>query len=631
MQAKLVAVVLASMVDVAIAQSCTTAELMEAEAIVNTCCEGIEGGCVETFPTTCGHTCAELVVPYFDNCGTMLGVMGDALFSSFAVTAFLAFKDACRQTLVLYQKGVEAGSCIEAAGEPSPALKARIDAVNRACCEQDSVNTCTSGAPQTCEAECALEFLPYWKQCLNERSAIGGEMNQFTKLFTACTDDLPESEKLNLYEDVTSLDDSPECDIDITMVISRGEAKARDIKPTCETDAFPICNQMINAGMKSCKVDYCEICPEAHSCDHECGLPCAGGEDTWAGGGHRRFLRFLAEIEQWTSQLGSMTLSCPLDTLQDRLKEVDELCCDGSGSCVDGVPTQCPYRCGRAWTEFYTGCQSVLSMFFEDVDQLHTLSDRCLDIDPLSITMALHTASCEVCGDGEMKGNEECDDGDGNSNSPGASCRENCRRPYCGDGVVDGEACDLGPLNSDSPGSACSLDCATLACHRGLFFEGYVSPEGFDFATLASVQDSVSADVWNGWTPTVEHKEHEQALWYSNDQSFVDEIEGFEAVDNFVMRWRGDITIPETGDYTFQTNSDDGSMLYIDEQLVVNNDGLHGTKAAQGTVTLTAGGHTIVVAFFENGGLATMEASWSLAGGELQPLSYEVLSNGFGC
>ena len=88
-------------------------------------------------------------------------------------------------------------------------------------------------------------------------------MNQFTKLFTACTDDLPESEKLDLYEDVTSLDDSPECNIDISLVISRGEAKKRDIKPTCETDAFPICNQMITASMKSCKVDYCEICPGA--------------------------------------------------------------------------------------------------------------------------------------------------------------------------------------------------------------------------------------------------------------------------------------------------------------------------------------------------------------------------------
>jgi hypothetical protein len=31
------------------------------------------------------------------------------------------------------------------------------------------------------------EFLPYWEECLDERSAIGGEMNKLTVLFTACT------------------------------------------------------------------------------------------------------------------------------------------------------------------------------------------------------------------------------------------------------------------------------------------------------------------------------------------------------------------------------------------------------------------------------------------------------------
>jgi hypothetical protein len=35
----------------------------------------------------------------------------------------------------------------------------------------------------------------------------------------------------------------------------------------------------------------------------------------------------------------------------------------------------------------------------------------CLDVDPLSITMALHGAVCTVCGDGNVRGNEQCDDG----------------------------------------------------------------------------------------------------------------------------------------------------------------------------------------------------------------------------
>ncbi len=46
--------------------------------------------------------------------------------------------------------------------------------------------------------------------------------------------------------------------------------------------------------------------------------------------------------------------------------------------------------------------------------------------------------------------------------------------------------------------------------------------------------------------------------------------------DAFATRQMAAIEIPATGEYSFYTASDDGSRLYIDEQLVVNNDGLHG-------------------------------------------------------
>jgi hypothetical protein len=83
------------------------------------------------------------------------------------------------------------------------------------------------------------EFLPYWHQCLDARAAIGGEMHQFTVLYTACTDDLPEEESLALYRDVTTMDDSRDCRIDTSLVVSRALAKQMKIKPICETDAIP--------------------------------------------------------------------------------------------------------------------------------------------------------------------------------------------------------------------------------------------------------------------------------------------------------------------------------------------------------------------------------------------------------
>jgi hypothetical protein len=42
--------------------------------------------------------------------------------------------------------------------------------------------------------------------------------------------------------------------------------------------------------------------------------------------------------------------------------------------------------------------------------------------------------------------------------------------------------------------------------------------------------------------------------------------------------------------------------LYIDDNLLVDNDGLHGMKAVKGIVALGAGLHKIKVQYFQKGG-----------------------------
>ena len=59
--------------------------------------------------------------------------------------------------------------------------------------------------------------------------------------------------------------------------------------------------------------------------------------------------------------------------------------------------------------------------------------------------------------------------------------------------------------------------------------------------------------------------------------------------------------MPADGQYTFYTNSDDGSNLYIDNVLVVNNDGLHGATEQSGTIGLKAGKHAISVGYIQQG------------------------------
>ncbi|CAA9250957.1 MAG: L-sorbosone dehydrogenase [uncultured Cytophagales bacterium] len=81
--------------------------------------------------------------------------------------------------------------------------------------------------------------------------------------------------------------------------------------------------------------------------------------------------------------------------------------------------------------------------------------------------------------------------------------------------------------------------------------------------------------------------------------------------DNFAFRYTGYVQVPASGLYTFYTSSDDGSQLSIGNTLVVNNDGLHGTRERSGTIRLRAGKHAITVTCFDNTGSETLGVSYA--------------------
>ena len=81
--------------------------------------------------------------------------------------------------------------------------------------------------------------------------------------------------------------------------------------------------------------------------------------------------------------------------------------------------------------------------------------------------------------------------------------------------------------------------------------------------------------------------------------------------DAFALRFTGMIQIPKAGKYTFFVASDDGSRIYVDDTLLVNNDRLQGMTEASGTVELLVGGHSIIVTYFDNGGGDGLEVAWS--------------------
>lgn len=74
------------------------------------------------------------------------------------------------------------------------------------------------------------------------------------------------------------------------------------------------------------------------------------------------------------------------------------------------------------------------------------------------------SASCAVCGNGRREGNEECDNGDMNSDTAAGrdQCTTHCRRPICGDGIIqESEECDSGSAFGDS---SCDSQCRVVAC-----------------------------------------------------------------------------------------------------------------------------------------------------------------------
>jgi len=76
--------------------------------------------------------------------------------------------------------------------------------------------------------------------------------------------------------------------------------------------------------------------------------------------------------------------------------------------------------------------------------------------------------------------------------------------------------------------------------------------------------------------------------------------------------WRGKLLVERPGLYKLATKSDDGSLLFVDGQLVVDNGGSHGAHYVEGSVNLTAGYHDIELRYFQDGGSRELEMWWTL-------------------
>ncbi len=89
--------------------------------------------------------------------------------------------------------------------------------------------------------------------------------------------------------------------------------------------------------------------------------------------------------------------------------------------------------------------------------------------------------------------------------------------------------------------------------------------------------------------------------------------------NNFSVRWTGQIEPTATGTWTFQTRSDDGVRLWIDNQLIIDQWNDHAATVHTGQIDLAAGVlYDIRMEYYENAGDAVAELSWAGPGQSLQ-------------
>ena len=149
-------------------------------------------------------------------------------------------------------------------------------------------------------------------------------------------------------------------------------------------------------------------------------------------GQHRRVQQTAGKIDASEINLGFSHL-CPWDSFNDRLLAITNICCL-KGGCSKQTPSRCSFDCGHKFSAFMKSCGALFSALVVGVD--HGLSkkpmkpytdflNRCHDLDPRSLAMAVYGAQCAECGNGKVESwfHEQCDDGPKNSFKP------NCCRP----------------------------------------------------------------------------------------------------------------------------------------------------------------------------------------------------------
>lgn len=70
--------------------------------------------------------------------------------------------------------------------------------------------------------------------------------------------------------------------------------------------------------------------------------------------------------------------------------------------------------------------------------------------------------------------------------------------------------------------------------------------------------------------------------------------------DHFAVRFEGYLRVKETATYLLSVTSDDGSKVYLGDELLLDNDGSHSTRTVELEIGLREGMHPLTIEYFED-------------------------------
>lgn len=98
------------------------------------------------------------------------------------------------------------------------------------------------------------------------------------------------------------------------------------------------------------------------------------------------------------------------------------------------------------------------------------------------------------------------------------------------------------------------------------------------------------------------------------------DLQQFGRQQKYGLLFDGYVRVPSDGFYEFSVESDDGAILQIDDEVVVDNDGNHSPRLVSGHIPLRQGFHKLQLKYFQSEGGAWLRVLWGVMATDLKPI-----------